>query len=528
MTLAARSLPVFDAMRRDLARGALIDLDAEPRRILLQEFERLAHQGRAPRLAFDRLAERADAMRLAYDNTTVKKRADRLAAECMELADLYDARDIAAEYGIEPPNAKTEDGEYARLCCPKWWRRQLRVTYTRQAEAEWRERGQVHRRAQPYCTDAAVHRRRSRKHAQRDLFAEILAVNELGDVVPMLDLINASVANPVNRRAELMTRIRGFEEVATAAGHVGEFLTITTPSRFHAMHSTGHPNTKYEGGNTPRESQAWLCAAWARIRAAWAREDIRPYGFRIAEPHHDGTTHWHLLLFLPPDQLERARTIARDYLLADAPTEAGAQEHRFKAVKIDTGKGTAAGYCAKYVAKNIDGYEVGLDWEAVRPAIETAERVDAWAATWGIRQFQQIGGPPVGVWRELRRVREPVEGNADAEAMEAARLAADAGDWAAFIGALGGYAVRRSGPVQLAKYDAHQDVNEYGEPLASIVFGLRCNALVIETRSHIWMFMWADRVGLVASRTCVNNCTPDFALYYANLFIVPAKTGPPR
>jgi hypothetical protein len=91
------------------------------------------------------------------------------------------------------------------------------------------------------------------------------------------------------------------------------------------------------------------------------------------------------------------------HALKDSPDEPGAKAHRCDFKRIDWSKGSAAAYIAKYVSKNIDGAHVGEDLEG-RPAIETAKRVEAWATRWSIRQFQQIGGPPVGVWRELRRV----------------------------------------------------------------------------------------------------------------------------
>src|SRR5690606_26246666 len=119
----------------------------------------------------------------------------------------------------------------------------------------------------------------------------------------MKDCWEASNANPVNRRNEMMVRARGFSDYAEEQGHVGVFFTWTAPSRFHAW-KTGRngkivENEKYEGA-TPRETCAYLAKLWSLTRAALKRGDAPVYGFRVCEAHHDGTPHWHLLLFMRP------------------------------------------------------------------------------------------------------------------------------------------------------------------------------------------------------------------------------------
>jgi hypothetical protein len=400
---------------------------------------------------------------------------------------------IVERYRLTPPPAKPDSLEpnLNRMCCNGWWFRKIQTLRLRTLEKIARNIELVSRCRSIYASDHIVKLKRWQKEQNRLYLSSSYLTNEKGESFSLQELADRSVSNPAIRRAELMVRAKGFEIVAELVGHIGEFYTLTTPSRMHACRHDGAPNPGYDG-TSPREAHEYLTHLWALIRAELHRQDIRPYGFRVVEPHHDGTPHWHLLLFMPQEHRDMVRDVMRRYALADNGDEPGAAQHRFKAVAIDPAKGSAAGYIAKYIAKNIDGYALDQDLHG-KPANLAAEHITAWATTWGIRQFQQIGGPSVTVWRQLRRLAAVEDGE-----LENIRQSATASDWAAYTLAQGGPEMpRRSHPIQpfyalTRRLDT--DTGEiylvvqgrYGDASPQRVAGLTCRGVAYDTRKHFW------------------------------------------
>ncbi|MGU5595105.1 replication endonuclease [Aeromonas sanarellii] len=395
-----------------------------------------------------------------------------------------------------------------RLLDESWWVRKINRAWAIYCELIAILTGQVRKGVSPYASAHAVREFTQRKAAQRAWMENMSAVNEeLGQEIDLTDAIMASVANPEIRRHELMVRMRGFEDMAQEQGKLGLFLTLTAPSSYHAWRVGKQDKAKtYQNEDfnnaTPTETNRLLCKQWARFRAALAREKVGAFGFRVVEPHHDATPHWHCLLFINPEYQHVFLTLLafhftaaeRDELKMPNGAELNAlaqsrirnklphiksllditDKQTIKAInprvnwkEIDPTKGSATGYIAKYIAKNIDGHAVGMDYEAEAPVDHTTIAVAAWASCWRIRQFQQIGGPAVSVWRELRRLGDDViEWDC---VLELARHAARNARWGDFINAMGGIdAPRKEHLIRLSKR-MDEAANKYGEDVIKLL-----------------------------------------------------------
>lgn len=438
-----------------------------------------------------------------------------------------------AEFGAVPPPGVLLAGLTARMTDAAWWRRQVRRNMARKVEAHAIGLGFVHRKAGLYASDEAVKRRSEQVERNRKALENTEATNEAGYRATLAELSAVGVSNPAIRRGELMTRIAGFEGFAKQAGHVGMFYTATAPSRMHArLAKSGQENPKFDG-TTPKECAGYLSKTWAKARAFLHRRKIHIYGFRVAEPHHDGTPHWHMLFFMLPEVVESVTACLRRYFCEMDAHELGhwkAAKARFESVKIDWKRGSAAGYISKYIAKNIDGKRNDLtgvgqaldndftngDQYEVADSTDAAPRVLAWASCWGVRQFQQIGGPGVTVWRELRRLRE-MDRQGD---LFDTWSAADTGNWEEFTRRQGGVECRRDArPVALWKETEEGKTNRYGEEAGAEIKGVRVGDEVTITRLHTWEIRKAGAkvdpvvlpltLNLGASRpwSPVNNCT---------------------
>jgi hypothetical protein len=383
-------------------------------------------------------------------------------------------------------------GSLARMLCADWWYRKLW-----QMRCEWREEQLralclVNKKASPYVSYEAVIHKREQRRKSLEFFRSHELTNEQGDTLDLEDVVNASASNPAHRRNEMMACVKGLELIAEMRGDCAVFYTITCPSRFHATLNNGRPNPKWTSA-TVRQSSDYLVDTFAAFRKAMHKAGLRWYGVRVAEPHHDGTVHWHLLCFMRKKHRKAITELLRKFAIREDREELGNNTGpRFKSELINPRKGTPTSYIAKYISKNIDGRGLAneVSKETGKSLRDNAENVNAWASLHRVQQFRFFGIPGRQAYRELRLLAgqakrdlpplKPVPGKPEltpeilvalANArpvignprLDAVLAAADAGCFATYIMAQGGVLVPRKHHLVRTAYELNDEPSTYGD-----------------------------------------------------------------
>ena len=415
----------------------------------------------------------------------------------------------------------------SRLIKDEWWVNQLKAQRMRWCEALLIAAGEVNKDRSPYASKRAIRDVHARRLANLEYLKSCELENKVtGERIDLISKVMGSISNPEIRRMELMNTIAGIERYAASVGDVGMFITLTTPSKYHPTRQVGKGDSKTvqlnhgwnETAFTPKDGQRYLCRIWSLMRTAFKDNDLEVYGMRVVEPHHDGTPHWHMMLFCKPGQRKAINEIMRRYALKEDGHEKGAAKQRFESRHLN--QGGAAGYIAKYISKNIDGYALDgqLDHDTGKPLKDTAAAVTAWASTWRIPQFKPIGLPTMGAYRELRKLPRGVSIASEFDdRVEAVRAAADEGEFDLYIIAQGGANMPRDAQAVRVARKVTDEVNEYEEDIERVVgiyaphFGL---SHVHVTRTAEWRIVpkvlavepLTLKSGSAAPRSPVNNC----------------------
>lgn len=420
-------------------------------------------------------------------------------------------------------------GSLARMLCADWWYRKLW-----QMRCEWREEQLravclVNKKASPYVSYEAVIHKREQRRKSLEFFQSHVLVNADGDTLDMEDVVNASSSNPAHRRNEMMACVKGLELIAEMRGDCAVFYTITCPSRFHATLNNGRPNPKWTS-ETVRQSNDYLVDTFAAFRKAMHKAGLRWYGVRVAEPHHDGTVHWHLLCFMRKKDRKSITALLRKFAIREDREELGNNTGpRFKSELINPRKGTPTSYIAKYISKNIDGRGLAkeISKETGKSLRDSAEHVSAWASLHRVQQFRFFGIPGRQAYRELRLLagqaaRQQADKKAGTPVLDNPRLdavlaAADAGCFATYIMKQGGVLVPRKHHLVRTAYELNDEPSTYGD------HGIRIYGIwspIVEGRICTHAMKWkmvlkavdvqeatADQ-GAGAPWTRGNNCPP--------------------
>jgi hypothetical protein len=313
-----------------------------------------------------------------------------------------DANELTTVAGFQIPG-ETRQSRHARITDKFFWQRQIRKRVRREREKLAHKFRIIGKYGEHYVSNLGVIERHQQLERHK-AFLDRYGVTDGKQTIPLRELF----VTGENRMAEVYVRCLGQQAVAEERGLKALFFTFTAPSEYHP-----NPVSKsgtWDGKLTPLDSHQLISKQWKLLLDNLKTHEIEVFGLRTTEPHLDGCTHWHGVLYCAGEEIEFITERIEEYL-GESP--------RTRVITCDE-RSKPASYALKYVMKSLA--LPAKQREEVREALgedrltdeddhelsdAEAKRVDAWRATWGIRAYQFFGDKSrVSVWRELRKLEQ--------------------------------------------------------------------------------------------------------------------------
>jgi len=175
---------------------------------------------------------------------------------------------------------------------------------------------------------------------------------------PLSDFTKNAYVNSGRYIASIYNRVYSLHKYAQINGLVNVFVTLTLPSEWHKYKTiktkSGKeilvPNKNYiefdEDGimRTPKQGSKELTKMLKSIFDTRVYKSIdkekRCY-FRVTEPHKDGTPHLHISFFIPPDKVEKFKSMIENKFPSPAS-------------KVEINVNNPVAYLMKYILKTLD------------------------------------------------------------------------------------------------------------------------------------------------------------------------------
>ena len=405
------------------------------------------------------------------------------------------AVELADEWRIQAIEQDREPDNVTRESDPAHWRRQLKRVMRQGVEGVTMSLENLGlMRPSKWVSGVAKSRHKDDRKMAADYASRRAFVNDSGEAISAEALMNPDERDK-RRYAEYTARWTGICDLATDEGLLfSGMITITLPPEYHRRiqipNTTMSRENKHWNGYTPKQCHDIFQLAWTRIRARWSKEQIRPHYIRAAQPHKDGTPHYHITVMCRDrTELERMGDIVTTCILDTCPTDR-ADDYRRSGVDImplvdAEGRPDPKG-ALKYGLSALS-YLLPSGDDSRSP--EEVAAIAEWSKIWGLRRFTTSHGHST-LWNEMRKT--PDTGHP-------AQAAAKAGDYAAFYRALEEAEARAAG-VCVHKLPR---INKYGEEYKK-PHGWRDN-FTIYSREHEWSQVWADEVFFETPETTENR-----------------------